>query len=157
MSTIRANPGPLQFARGSFRPKGHLLQVGRETRDNPIDFESDDVYAARLIVGFNVEGEAVYTLDDLVELVTAIRTEQGKPDASFLAQKGVYQHRESGHVVVEDSAQVLIVDVWGTSQKDFVAEMIQLAEHIAREMRQELVILDIQRNGLTQKVYGVKP
>lgn len=160
MLTIRANPGPLYFGRGSFLPHGsvrvHDLSYSRRMRMNPRELLSTDTYAARLVVGFKVGDRPTYNIDDLVEIVTAFRKAQGKPDASFISQKGVYQHRSSREIVVEDSGQV-IIDVWGTPPDEFLDEMTMLAEHVATTMQQESVILEIQRNGVTQQVFSVMP
>lgn len=164
MHSLRLNPGPLRFARGSFRPSGELHvhgDVGRASRRlNPAAWRSTDTYAARLIIGFSVGDQPMWTLDDLVNLVRVFRTEQGKPDASFLSQRGVYQHREgakAGQVVTEDSAQVLIVDVWDTPRDEFVNEIMALAEYLCEAMEQESVIVEFQKNGVTQEVVGVVP
>jgi hypothetical protein len=127
-------------------------------RMNPRELLSTDTYAARLVVGFKVGHTPTYNIDDLVEIVTEFRKAQGKPDASFISQKGVYQHRSSGEIVVEDSGQVIIIiDVWRTPLDEFVDEMTTLAEHVAETMQQESVILEIQRNGVTQQVFSVVP
>ncbi len=164
MHSLRLNPGPFKFARGSFRPTGALNvhgDVGRASRrHNPAAWRSSDTYAARIIIGFSVGDQPTWTLEDLVSFVREFRTAQGKPDASFLSQRGVYQHREgskAGEVVTEDSAQVLIVDVWDTPRDEFVDEITALAEHFCRVMEQESVIVEFQKNGVTQEVLGIVP
>jgi hypothetical protein len=104
-----------------------------------------------------VEGSdqtARYAPDDVVQLVRIKRLEQGKPpDSSFLMMRGVYTGKLDGAIVTEDSVQVLIVDLWNTSPAKFLAEMKDLTEYLGTQLRQELVILEMQRSGVLQKQY----
>lgn len=162
MPAIRVNPGAFYYAvpddggGGSFHPRGQLLRVG--VRENPSRDSSKNTLAARLFVGFNVDGEPVWDLDDLIEVVGRIRLDQGRqPDASFLAQRGVYSHTHTGEVVTEDSAQIILIDMSGQSINDFADEMVDLADQICLEMSQETVIVEIQRNGVTKVTHFVGP
>lgn len=151
----RTNPGPFRYRNGSFRPRGRLREVGK-MRHNPAAWSSKDTLSARLFVGFNVDDKPTYSLQDLIELVGDFREHQNKAGASFLAQTGIYQHK-NGPVVEEEGAQVIIIDVWDTPEKAFVDEMIALAEAVAQDMDQEEVVVEIQRNGVTTEVLGVVP
>lgn len=146
---------------GSFRPNGAVRNCGcgAHAEPNPAAWESDEApLAARVFVGFNVGQKTVWDLDDLVALVRRVREAQGHhPDASFLAQKGIYTSAVDGKVVEEPGAQVVMLDLDGTKEKDFQAEMVSLAEVIATEFEQELVILELQRGGLTLRTFGVVP
>jgi hypothetical protein len=122
------------------------------------EIEGGNIWSARIIVGLSVGQASRYTIDDVIQLVRIKRLEQGKPpDSSFLAMRGVYTGKVGGELVTEDSVQVLLVDIWGTPQAKFRQEMIDLAEYLREQMRQELVILDLQQSGVTQKQYLVFP
>ena len=154
MPIIRANPGIAYWPGGAFRPNGRLVQVGATA--NPRAFESRVTWAGRLFVGFNVGATPKYTLDDLVRVVKATRAEH--PDASFVAQKGIYTSVVTpGEVVTEDGGQVIIVNLYGASAREFEEEMVALGESIASALEQELVIVEIQRNGVVKKTIGVTP
>jgi hypothetical protein len=119
---------------------------------------SEDTLAARLIVGFSVGNAPTWTVDDLIPIVRAVRTKQsGDPSASFIMQKGIYQHRDPHRgVVVEDGAQVLIINMSDATPEEFEDQIIELAEVIAKKLDQETIIVEIQRNGITQRVHGVE-
>lgn len=144
---------------GCFRPSGQKHYLGNPDafEQNPRRWESEgDTYAARIFVGFNVGGEPRWDLDDLVALVRREREAQGHPpDASFVAQKGIYQSRRTGDVIEEDGAQVILIDMQGLSQKHFQSDMEKLAEAIAAELEQEEVVLEIQKNGISVGTYGI--
>ena len=158
MGVLHANPGPFSYRGpegryGSFRPSGSRIRVGRVYQPNSW-FSEKPVLAARILVGFNVGEKPTWTLEDVVAIVKSVRTEESKPDASFVAQRGFYRHKVTNKLVEEDGAQVIIVDILGMSYREFVLEMVWLAKIIARELRQEEVIVDIQKDGVTQKVIG---
>lgn len=144
---------------GSFHPNAKLLFVGNQDsfKKNPELWTSDDpMLASRIFVGFNVGGAPAWTVDDLIDVVSKLRKAQGHdPDASFLVQKGVYTSKQSGETVTEDSAQVIILNTSGEPRAEFEKEMIQLAEDVAKTMKQEEVIVEIQKGGITQKTFGV--
>jgi hypothetical protein len=157
--TLRLNPGTFACRAARFTPRGEVSYYGDfsqvSRRTNPENWSSKDTLAARLFVGFSVNDEPTYTLDDLVELVGTLRREAGKPNASFMTQRGIYQHHDSRHIVQEDGAQVIIIDTWSTPVDDFREEMVKLAEIIAEQMQQEEVIVELQRNGISLEVIGV--
>ena len=142
---------------GSFRPTGRLEQHG--PLHNPNLWEADETIAARLIVGFSVGDVPTWTMDDLIPLVQRIRERQaGDPSASFVAQKGIYKHRDASKGVVhEDGAQIFIVNTSGASLAAFRKEMVELAEEICVALQQEAVIVEIQVNGVSHKTMGVGP
>lgn len=159
MASYPCNPGLFEWGGnygGSFRPKGKVVaspdNLGRTA------WTADDTLAARIIVGFNVGENPRYDLDDLMVIVRRVREAQtGDPSASFISQRGIYKHQDPTHgVVQEDGGQVLIIDM-GESAGAFEKHMIELAETIAREMQQEMVILEIQRNGVTERTHGITP
>ena len=130
------------------RKRWHGFQPNRTV------WESADTYSARMFVGFNVGRETVYSMEDLVDLVRRVREQQtGDPSSSFVYQRGVYKHG-SGEVVEEPGAQVIIINM-GASPEGFQREMVELAERICEAMQQEEVVLEIQRNGIVQRVMGI--
>jgi hypothetical protein len=165
MSAYPCNPGTLHWSgpeSGWFRPQGGLKVVDEKGVLGSLrgaKWTSTDTLAARIIVGFNVGDKPTWTVDDLIPLVRAVRIKQtGDPSASFIAQKGIYQHRDPAKgTVQENGAQVLIIDTVGLPEAQFEDQMIQLAEKITRQFQQETVILEIQRNGVTQRVHGIEP
>lgn len=155
-SLFHWNP-PHPHPGGSFRPHGPMQQYGEIAVRNPKGWGSRKTLAARLIVGFSVRSKPTYKLDDLVAIVERVRREQAdNPSASFVAQRGIYQHHD-GETVTEDGAQVFIINLSNLSPDEFTAQMVELAEVIAREMQQEEVIVEIQENGISQETIGVVP
>lgn len=154
-STFTWNPGAPHRG-GSFRPRGRLLARGLV--ENPPAWESARTVTGRLIVGFNVGEVPTYSLDHLIAIVERVRRQQvGTPDSTFIAQKGIYTHRDGQTVAHEDGAQVFIINLSGATDEEFQAELVQLAEIVAREMQQETVIVEIQVNGISQVTIGVEP
>lgn len=159
MTRIYANTQPLHTRWGHFRPQGETVIIGSKSHllENPVLEEYDETLAARLIVGLNRLGQPPATVDQLVAVVRRVRTEQvGDPSSSFLLQRGIYQHR-SGEIVEEPGAQVIIIDTTGATQKAFGEQMVVLAESIASDLSQESVIVEIQKNGVTQRTLSVGP
>lgn len=141
---------------GSFVPQGEQLRIGPKL--NPSRWRSEITYAARLFVGFNVGSKTVHTIDDLVGVVREKRQEQKRNQAaSFVAQRGLYTSTKDGTVVDESGAQIVIIDTEGLSLEDFEREMTELAEVIALKLEQEEVIVELQKNGVTQATIGVGP
>jgi len=146
---------------GSFYPDGPLQLHGDRAalQSNPEHWTTRDTYAARIIVGFERKGKRPATLNQLVRIVRRVRKEQvGDQGATFLSQRGIYQ-RTKKQVIDEPGAQVLIINTPGmkTSPKKFAAQMLALAEVIATELGQDEVILEMQKNGITQQTSGVGP
>ena len=182
MTAFKADPRGRSFPNPNgatrFNPTGKIEQCaqGDALIKNPPTWRAAVVYAARIFVGFKVGDEERWSLDDLVKLVRRTRKEKGAPeDSTFLAQRGVYTHRD-GRVVDEPGGQVIIFD-GGPKEKSespsvfagtdpgpeteseqlarFEEEMIALSETIAWSFEQESVILEIQRNGTSVVTMGV--
>ncbi len=143
---------------GTFRPQGRMVLYGSEPLvRNPRGWGSKQTVSARIIVGFSVRSVPTYTLDDLIAIVERVRQTQAKnPSASFVAQRGIYQHHD-GTTVTEDGAQVFIINLQKITDEEFTEQMVELAETIASEMKQEEVIVEIQINGISQETIGVVP
>ena len=154
---------------GSFTPSGKLECHGdRAILVNPRRWESEaDTWSARIIVGFRpkdappslrlTERDAKEKEDLLVRLVRLTREAQvGDPGATFLTQRGLYRHVESGEVVDEPGMQVILINTAeGVTPKQFERQVEDLAELIADKFDQEEVIVEIQKNGVSQQVFGI--
>ena len=140
-------------------PKGKSLLRGM----NPA---RADVYgvptnAARMFIGFNVGQKPVHSVDKIAGLFKRERSKQtndkGEPipvDASFVLQKGFFTSPVDG-LVYEDSTQLVVLSLFGESEKKFTDNMIEIAGIVARDFQQETVILEVQRKGVPTEVYGV--
>ncbi len=169
MPVIHADPRPFVWQGkqpgqgGSFRPNGKLIHVlvgNTQAIPNPNAFETagNKVLAARLFVGFNVGGKPTWKLPDLVKIVAAVRLKQKRdPDASFIAQKGIFTSHLTGTTIVEDGAQIILINLHNDPLPKFRAQMEHLAEVIAKKLKQELIILELQRAGITLRTIGVQP
>jgi hypothetical protein len=152
---------------GKFQPNGSMHVHGAAALTPNAEMWSDKkpLFAARIFVGFNVGLKTVWKLDDVVRIVKRVRKAQvDDASSSFLLQRGLYTHAkrdEQGKKVTVDEpgAQVIIVNTRDleTRGRDFKRQMLELAEALATELRQESVILEVQKGGLNQKTYGVGP
>lgn len=147
--------------RGEFVPAGR--QVWSNRKRNPVVWSAAGPggrmrnLSARLIVGFNDRQtlRPVVTMRQVMDLVRSVREKQtGDPSSTFLAQTGVYRHHD-GAVVEEKGAQVILFAPAGMPRKEWDAEMLHLAEVMAKKFNQETVILEIQVNGVSKNVVGV--
>jgi len=149
---------------GSFRPNGKLqLHSVSEFVKNPQTWKATGTaaHAARLFVGFNVGGEPTWKIEQLIALVREVRRTQGaREDSSFVAQKGVYTHtnEETGveKVIEEDGAQVILFKMPSETVKLFKQRVVELAEIICRQMQQAEVVVELQRGGVVQSVFGIQ-
>jgi filamentous hemagglutinin family protein len=146
---------------GTFRPKGRLYLVTHKDTATPNPDPrtwrepGGKTLAARLFVGFNVQGQPTWSMDDLIRVVRDVRLAQGKPtDSSFLAQKGIYTSQVSGQLEVEEGAQVILINLSGDSVEAFTDQIIELAEAIAGAFDQEVVIAEIQEGGRVIETVG---
>ena len=138
-----------------FKPEGKLTTHHEAVRSNPTTRLGGGGYSARLFVGLNVGQKQTWSEKDVVDLVWKTRKKQGRSaDASILTQKGIYEDR-SGERVVEPSVQVIIIDFSRAPKKQFVEEMSNLSEVLVEKLKQETVILEIQRRGVTTDVYSI--
>lgn len=155
-------------ARRRFRPEGHLYvirddgaRVGPQERASGHAKEDVTRYgsgslSARLFVGLNVGDKPTFTVDDVVAAVLEERRKQGaSPDASFLAQRGVYTSQQDGSTVVENSVQIVILHLSDAPREMFIEEMKKLGEALRTRLQQETIILEIQERGVVQDVFGI--
>lgn len=164
MPAIPCNPSRASWSgpnAGSFNPYGKLdiISYGGPGTLGAAAWESANSRAARLFVGFSVGQQPRYSMDDLIPIVRDVRLLQAPadPSASFVAQQGIYRYKHDGDIVEEDGAQVIIIAPAGTAGSQFKAEMIALGEEIARKLHQELIVLELQHNGLIEVTIGVVP
>lgn len=162
MPTYNCYAGEATYNVGSgrvrrFRPKGRMTLHHEGTYENPSQRIGGGGYSARLFVGLNVGKTQRFTEDNVVDIVFKTRRRQkALPDASILSQKGIYSDR-GGDIVKEPSTQIIIIDTIGVGKRQFVSEMKELAEVLCKKMKQESVILEIQRKGVVLDVYSVYP
>ncbi len=141
---------------GSFRPHGRRSCHGKRYQPNKKTWSGgQETWSSRLFVGFNVGPRTEYEMADLIAIVRRVREAQtGDPSSTFVSQRGIYKHQDSGLVVEEPGGQVIIISP-GTSPDAFTGQMVELAEEIAEELDQEEVVVEIQRRGIVQDVFGV--
>ena len=145
---------------GRFNPQGKIgFAYPQAIRKNPHYWASnDDMWSARVFVGFNVGNESKWTMEDLVGFVKPIRERQvGKPDMSIVYQKGIYTSERDGKSVVENSAQIVILNLpdFKTEHKEFEAQMIEMADILIDQMEQETIFINMQLNGISRKTHCV--
>jgi len=152
---------PRGAAAGAFEPNGRLTLVGgsRALEQNPAGWTTrQPVYAARVFVGFNVGARPRWAMSDVVRIVKRVRVAQvGAPDATFLYQRGLYTSKKDDSVVDEKGAQVIVLNLAGASASEWRTQMIALAEELATKLKQEEVIVEIQRGGISKETIGVTP
>ena len=125
---------------------------------NPIEvIGQGDNLAARFFVGLNVGDVPTWTPKDVADIVWRERKRQGQNGStSILSQLGIYESA-SGEKIEEPSVQVIVLDLAGTPEEKFLREMTEVGEALVRELKQESVILELQRSGIVQRVYTVTP
>lgn len=138
-----------------FRPTGPLLTYRAPPRGASEDIEhfgKGGTQAARIIVGLNVGTTPTYTPEYVIDLVYKIRKAQSASgDVSVLAQLGIYEDSE-GRRIDEQSVQIVILDLGG--EKNFKQAMLDLGEELRIRMKQERVIIEMQKGGVVQDVYS---
>jgi hypothetical protein len=135
---------------GSFEPAGQVASHG------PAKPAAIPAIAARVVVGLG-SAAPEGALDELLSVAHQLRVAQADPHPSVHAQLGRYRHRAPNTgFVVEAGAQVGVVAP-GASRRKFEADMVALAEALARRFANPIVVLDLQENGKTQVVHCVSP
>jgi hypothetical protein len=138
---------------GQFVPNGAVELHGAEP--NPATRFKKGSRAARLFVGLNVGKKPRWNVNDVVRIVKRVRREQtGSVGASFLTQRGLYSSGRS--IVNEKSVQVVILDEQALGARKWKDQIVELAEALAEELKQEVVIVELQKSGIVDDVYGVK-
>ena len=132
---------------GAFQPARNApptVHGKRPARANPWKFEpGGDLITARIFVGLYVKGKPKFKQSHIVNFVK----KHWKREASFIAQDGLWT--DSGKIGAEKSVQIIILNTFGLPQEDFMEAIGRLAEGLRVTFKQELVIAELQRNGLT--------
>jgi|SRR5208337_2034144 len=148
-----------------FRPRGptYLYEAqrpkrGRTAREDRIEDWGVGL-AARIFVGLNVGDKPTYTVQQVMDATRDIRRQQAAlPDATFLAQRGLYTEPQDkgGRLIEEDSVQIIIFDSEGSTLDVFADKIIQLARGLRERFNQDSVIVELQEAGISQKVLAIK-
>ena len=110
--------------------------------------------SARIFIGLSVGDKPPTRFDDVVKATVAIRKRQASlPDASFLAQRGVYT--QAGSTVEENSVQMIIIDMQGTRSRSSRARSWSWPKELREDFKQESVIVEIQKRGVVVDVFSV--
>jgi hypothetical protein len=78
--------------------------------------------SARIFVGLSVGEKAIFNVADIVETIIRFRKKQrAGPDASILTQRGIYESKKKKkkRVIIEDSVQIVILDLKGLPREKF--------------------------------------
>ena len=149
----------LNRGRFRFKPKGDVMffriangsAEAAEELDNPAKLYGGSGLAARLLIGLNVGDKPTHSIDDIVTAVGEIY----RGSASFIAQKGIYVD-DHDHKTYEDSVQVVIISD-ASDETAFKKAMVALGEKLAAKFQQKEIVLEIQKKGIVDSVYGVTP
>lgn len=161
MPTWPIDPRPIVFPGGSFSPYGKLMVYeqtpsSRTAQRNSREQIKDKIWSARIILGFKVGKKIAWSMNDIVHFVKQERiAQEALPNATFLAQRGLYQHKKGGKVIDEPGAQVFILNLGGQKPKDFREDILKLAEKMANHFEQESIILEFQKNGINRFTYDI--
>ena len=157
MTTYNVYAGEAVHGSRRFKPKGELICYQTGALANPVSRLGGGGFSARIFVGLNVGQAQKYKVADVIKIVWRVRKKQKRSaDASILAQHGIYEDFR-GKRVIEPSVQIILIDTAGTPKKEWIAEMTELAEALRKSMKQETVILEIQRRGVSTDVFSVTP
>jgi len=159
---FRNNPIGLSTSSGklAFSPVGrYTFCTVSGKRGNPVldQHVFKDTWSARLIVGLSVNKKSTYEIEDVIACTRAYMKEKGFPeDSSFIAQHGVFTHAHSKAVVQEKSVQIFIINAGDWSgEEDFKQFAEDLAEHLIVKFKQEMIIVEIQNNGVVKVTWLV--
>ena len=164
-------------SRCSFEPEGPQHVVGRPRLENrtmalrnPVEWDdahNTEMLAARLFVGLSVGQKPTWSVDDVVDIVLAVLSEQANRgrkrkearhvDASFIVQRGLYTSRRTGAITRENSVQVVLLNLDELPQRRFADEVVELADQLVYRLEQEEVVVDMQKDGVSFRTIGVKP
>lgn len=143
-----------------FRPKGKVVCHEKGGGRKSTAAEARKSFgkggpSARIFMGLSVGEDATFTVDDVVQAVARIRRARSlTPNASILSQKGIYEDRQK-RLIVEDSVQIVIIDVDGTPIEEFKEEVLDLADELIDEFEQEEIVVELQDAGIVQELFSV--
>jgi len=150
----------LNRGRYRFKPTGEVMfyqasggaaHAAEGIKSNPVKRFGGGGLAARLFIGLNVGDTPTYSVDDIVDAVGKLF----KGSVSFVAQKGIYVD-ENNYKTFEDSVQIIIIDS-GSGEAAFKKAMVELGEELAARFQQKEIVLELQKKGIVDSVYGVTP
>ena len=142
----------------TFRPDGKMRFVGEGWRRVGEPHREGPVRAARLFVSLHVGGALRWSPEDLVPIVTEVRTQQTQlPDPPFLVQPGYFTGRRDGAHWSEASVQVVVVHEPRITQADFRKAMVELAEVLCARLGHAEIVVQLQCDGLSKNTMGVAP
>ena len=136
-----------------FRPEGPYYFGEGEYHENPIeDYGEGGVRAARLIIGLNVGRKPKWTPKQVMEKVYKWRKAKGLPGSmTVIAQLGIYEDTKN-RKISERSVQVILLDLGGDEK--FVENVLKMAEEFCTSLKQEQIIVEIQKSGVVERVYS---
>lgn len=106
--------------------------------------------AARLITRLENDREEKFPIYSLIKIIKKLRKDH--PDGFFLAQSGELNYRGK----TTRAGQVVIMNTQPGKQK-FWNEMVRLGEDLADEFGQDRVLLEIQKDGISESFAVVTP
>lgn len=140
-----------------FKPFGSIeTHGGRGHGDMALPRTGNRLLAARFFVGFNVDGKPHWTQKDLIRMFTQMRQRQGRTaGATFMTQRGIWQPVGAKLTPDEKGAQVVVLNEDQLNKPQFIREMVDIGEELARRMKQGEIFLDIQKAGVVDKSFTV--
>lgn len=150
----------------AWEPRGPIVVIlipttrpsrgAKSAKEDRIESWGEGGLTARLFVGLNVGDVPTYTIDNVVAETRDFRlSRKQSPDSSFIAQKGLYTDR-TGHLVDENSVQIIIFADPSLQMAAFREQMEALAKHLRRKFDQNSVIVELQDRGIVQQVFAVE-
>lgn len=141
-----------------FRPKGKVVcHDSKALRAEAARAFSKGGLSARIFMGLSVGEESTYSVEDVIDAVKRIRKKQKlSPNASIISQKGIYEDKKH-RIIVEDSVQIVIIDMDELTYKEFVKQVVALAQEMVDEFDQEEIVIEFQKKGIVKELYGVTP
>lgn len=141
-----------------FRPKGKVVcHDSKALRAEAAKSFGKGGLSARIFMGLSVGAQAVYAVDDVIDAIKRIRKEQKlSPNASIISQKGIYEDKKH-RIIVEDSVQIVIIDMDGLTYKTFTKQVVALAQEMVDAFEQEEIVIEFQKKGVVQEYYSVTP
>jgi len=137
-------------------PGSVTKRAARGAAEDRIEDWGDGGLTARLFVGLSVGDRPVYTIKHVVAVTRDFRMKRGQsPDASFIAQHGIYKP-EGAPPVTENSVQIVIFAKPGMPMEEFKTQMEGLATHLRRKLDQDQVIVELQDHGVAKSVFAVQ-
>jgi len=155
MPIVTVNPGEFHSQYGWWAPTAKIHRVLHGgARRNPVEriaTARKPLLSARLFVGMNVGGRARWKIKDVIASVTAALKRLAVPvDSSYLSQTGVWSSMATGRVVQEKSAQVVLFNLHGATEAAFGDQVAAVADAVRIALRQESVVAEVQRNGVSR-------